>query len=79
MTKRTNDTNNWSKRSASQVKAILNDWGVTYVTCKNHGDGITFEIDNLLFENRMLIRQAGFVLKNISVMNHDKNTVFQCA
>jgi len=74
-----NNQNDWSKRKAYQVKAILNDWGVEYNTCKNHGDGITFEIDNTLYENRLLIHKAGFILLNISLINHDKGTIFKCA
>jgi hypothetical protein len=71
-----NNVNDWSKRRAGQIKAILNNWGVDYKFCKNSGDGITFSIDNLIYENRVLIKNAGFIVCGIG--RHDKGTIFRC-
>ena len=63
--KKLNDSNNFSKRNASQVNAILSSAGLN---CKveNLGDGRNFivKIENNI-KNRFSLKKAGFLL-NIS-------------
>lgn len=58
-----NDTNNFAKRTASQVGAICRANGI-YALISNLGDGRTFDIRvDSNIKNRFLLKQAGFILK----------------
>lgn len=58
-----NDTNNFSKRTASQVRSILRSNGLD-AHCLNLGNNRTFSVyveDTIT--NRVLIKNAGFILR----------------
>lgn|GEM_PF-5068738 len=59
---KTNDTNNFAKRTASQVTAILRTHGVTE-KAENTGDGRHFCIVSEKFGTRVAVKRAGFILE----------------
>jgi hypothetical protein len=59
---KTNDTNNFAKRTASQVTAILRTHGITE-KAENMGDGRHFCIAGDKFRTKVAVMKAGFILE----------------
>lgn len=58
----TNDTNNFAKRNANQVKAVLKANGLNVSTVENMGDGRQFSINCTDIKSRVAIKRAGYIL-----------------
>ena len=71
---KTNNTNDFSKRTASQVASVLNANGIT-IKPENLGDGRTFYINDTSIKTRFAIKKAGFILE-LSKAN-DKGLIFK--
>lgn len=71
---KTNNKNDFSKRTASQVSSILIANGVPYKP-ENLGDGRTFYINDSNIKTRVGIKKAGFIL-DLSNKN-DKGLTFK--
>jgi len=71
---RKNNTNDFSKRTASQVASILIANGVAFKP-ENFGDGRTFYVNDSGIRTRFGIKKAGFIL-DISKAD-DKGLVFR--
>ena len=61
---KTNNTNNFAKRTERTVKSILKANNVTFEQCTNEGDGNLFSItgkDCNTIQNKMRLKKAGFL------------------
>jgi hypothetical protein len=70
-----NDTNNYAKRTATQVKSLLNRFGLLDGTAvENMGDGIHFNVTNPDLKNLVAAKKAGFIRCSVA-----KNTfIIKC-
>lgn len=71
---KTNNTNDFSKRTASQVASILISNGVAFKP-ENLGDGRTFYINDTSIKTRFAIKKAGFILELSKAT--DKGLIFK--
>ena len=69
-----NNTNDFSKRTASQIASILIANGVAFKP-ENLGDGRTFYVNDNGIRTRFGIKKAGFILE-LSKVN-DKGLIFK--
>lgn len=69
-----NNTNNFRKRTSSQVASILRANGIT-LKPENLGDGRTFYVNDASLKTRIAIKKAGFILELSK--NGDKGCVFK--
>jgi catalase len=58
---KTNDQNNFAKRTQAQVKSILVAHGVDFKP-ENMGDGRLFSVLDTSIKTRVAIKKAGFIL-----------------
>lgn len=70
---KTNNTNNFIKRTQSQVASILIANGVPFKP-ENLGDGRTFYVNDSSIKTRVGIKKAGFILELSNVK--DKGLTF---
>lgn len=76
-TMKTNDTNNFEKRTASQVKSILNEYGLSLlIDIDNQGDGNLFSANDNSIKTRVILKKAGFILDRCNA--GDKICYFRC-
>jgi hypothetical protein len=66
---KTNDKNDFSKRTSKSVEAILK------MKVENLGDNRTFLLNSNSFVDRVKIKQLGFILTRQN--NEDKNIIFK--
>jgi len=59
---KTNNKNDFSKRTANQVKSILKENGVM-LNPENFGDGRHFFVNDCSLKTRIKIKKAGFILQ----------------
>ena len=71
---KTNNTNDFSKRTQSQIASILIANGVMFKP-ENLGDGRTFYVNDASIKTRFAIKKAGFILE-VSKAN-DKGLIFK--
>jgi len=71
---KTNNQNDFTKRTQSQIASILISNGVAF-KCENLGDGRTFYVNDSTLRTRLGIKKAGFILC-LSTMN-DKGLTFK--
>ena len=71
---KTNNTNDFSKRTASQVASVLNANGIT-IKPENLGDGRTFYINDTSIKTRVALKKAGFILETSK--ENDKGLIFK--
>ena len=71
---KTNNTNDSSKRTQSQIASILIANGIAFKP-ENLGDGRTFYINDTSIKTRFAIKKAGFILE-VSKAN-DKGLIFK--
>lgn len=71
---KTNNTNDFSKRTQSQIASILISNGIAFKP-ENLGDGRTFYINDTSIKTRFAIKKAGFILE-VSKAN-DKGLIFK--
>lgn len=71
---KTNNTNDFSKRTQSQIASILIANGIGFKP-ENLGDGRTFYINDISIKTRFAIKKAGFILE-VSKAN-DKGLIFK--
>jgi len=71
---KTNNTNDFSKRTQSQIASILIANGVAFKP-ENLGDGRTFYVNDTSIKTRVAIKKAGFILE-VSKAN-DKGLIFK--
>lgn len=58
----TNNTNDFTKRTASQIKAILKSNAIAFDYVENQGDNRQFQIGiESNIKNLMKLKQAGFI------------------
>jgi uncharacterized protein (DUF983 family) len=57
----TNNTNDFSKRTAAQVASILKANGLV-LKCENLGDGKTFSVLDTTLKTRIALKKCGFIL-----------------
>lgn len=57
-----NNSNDCSKRTASQVNAVLSACGIE-LKAENQGDGILFSVPCNSLKARISIKKAGFILQ----------------
>jgi len=69
-----NNTNDFSKRTQSQVASILIANGVPFKP-ENLGDGRTFYVNDTSIKTRFAIKKAGFILETSKV--NDKGLIFK--
>ena len=62
MKTKTNDTNNFAKRTAGTIKSILNSNDIPYTHVDNDGDSNQFSITTPnTIKTKMQLKQAGFI------------------
>tara|TARA_R100000541_G_scaffold39136_1_gene46986 strand:- start:11352 stop:11576 length:225 start_codon:yes stop_codon:yes gene_type:complete len=71
---KTNNTNDFSKRTQSQIASILISNGIAF-NPENMGDGRTFYINDTTIKTRVGLKKAGFIL-DLSNVN-DKGLTFK--
>lgn len=71
---KTNNTNDFSKRTASQVASILISNGVAFKP-ESLGDGRTFYINDASLKTRFAIKKSGFILELSKAT--DKGLIFK--
>lgn len=71
---KTNNTNDSSKRTQSQIASILISNNVAFKP-ENLGDGRTFYVNDTSIKTRVAIKKAGFILE-VSKAN-DKGLIFK--
>jgi sugar lactone lactonase YvrE len=71
---KTNNTNDFSKRTQSQIASILISNGVAFKP-ENLGDGRTFYVNDTSIKTRVGIKKAGFILDLSN--NMDKGLTFK--
>jgi sugar lactone lactonase YvrE len=71
---KTNNTNDFSKRTQSQIASILIANGVSFKP-ENLGDGRTFYINDTSIKTRFAIKKAGFILEVSK--SKDKGLIFK--
>lgn len=74
-TMKTNDTNNFEKRTATQVKSILNEYKLN-IEIENQGDGNLFSVNDNSIKTRVALKQAGFILDRCNA--GEKICYFRC-
>jgi len=58
---KTNNTNDFSKRTSKQIASILTSNGIAFKP-ENLGDGRTFYLNDTSIKTRVGIKKAGFIL-----------------
>jgi len=58
---KTNNTNDFSKRTQSQIASILTAHGIAFKP-ENMGDGRSFYVNDTTIQTRVGIKKAGFIL-----------------
>ena len=71
---KTNNTNDFSKRTQSKIASILIANGVVFKP-ENLGDGRTFYVNDASIKTRFAIKKAGFILE-VSKAS-DKGLIFK--
>ena len=71
---KTNNTNDFSKRTQSQIASILISNNVAFKP-EGLGDGRTFYVNDTSIKTRVAIKKAGFILE-VSKAN-DKGLIFK--
>ena len=71
---KTNNTNDFSKRTQSKIASILIANGIV-LKPENLGDGRTFYVNDASIKTRFAIKKAGFILE-VSKAN-DKGLIFK--
>mgnify|MGYP006054426141 FL=1 len=71
---KTSNTNDFSKRTQSQIAAILIANGVAFKP-ENLGDGRTFYINDTSVKTRVAIKKSGFILEVSKAK--DKGLIFK--
>lgn len=72
---KTNDKNNFAKRTAGEVRGILSQFNLD-LTVQNQGDGNLFMVYDNSIKTRFAIKQAGFILDRCNA--GEKNCYFRC-
>jgi len=70
----TNNTNDFSKRTQSQIDSILISNSIAFKS-ENLGDGRTFYINDTSIKTRVNLKKAGFILQLSK--NTDKGLTFK--
>ena len=72
---KTNDKNNFAKRTANAVSSILKSNGIEMKPV-NNGDGNMFYVNQNDLATRILVKKAGFIL--VRSQQIDKQLYFLC-
>ena len=72
---KTNNQNDFTKRTQSQIASILISNGVAF-KCENLGDGRTFYVNDSTLRTRLGIKKAGFIPAFFVSMHNYRHTCF---